>query len=113
VPRQTSIQITPEQDRQIAELKERGFGTLTGIFRIALDRLYREEVIIMPKVTEIVPSGWTQNQFFHSFTTAPNWLKHACSGFDATDYAIRQFGTGLEAIVRGSGNQTRGFLLEH
>jgi len=41
--RQTSIQLSAAQERQIAALKQLGFGNLSTIFRIALDRMYRQE----------------------------------------------------------------------
>ena len=39
--RQTSIQLTPETERQVEELQKQGFGTFTDIVRIAIDRLSR------------------------------------------------------------------------
>jgi len=41
--RQISVRISGEADRQLRYLQDRGFGTITGIFHLAIDRLYREE----------------------------------------------------------------------
>lgn len=43
MPRQTSLQITEATDRQVEYLKTAGFGSLTEIMRIAVDRLYLQE----------------------------------------------------------------------
>jgi hypothetical protein len=43
MPRQISLQLTEASERQIAFLKEQGFGTTTDIIRIALDRMYQSE----------------------------------------------------------------------
>jgi len=42
--RQTSIQITEAQQAQVEALKAKGFGTFTDIVRIAIDRMYRDEI---------------------------------------------------------------------
>ena len=44
MPRQTSLQITEATDEQIEYLKQRGFGTQTDIVRLAIDRIWREEM---------------------------------------------------------------------
>lgn len=44
MPRQTSVQLLESTERQTAELKAAGFGTLTDIIRIAIDRMYRQEI---------------------------------------------------------------------
>lgn len=44
MPRQTSIQLTEATERQIEYLTERGHGKMTDIVRIAIDRMYRDEV---------------------------------------------------------------------
>jgi len=44
MPRQTSVQLTEATERQAAALKGAGFGSLTDIIRIAIDRMYREEI---------------------------------------------------------------------
>ncbi len=51
MPRQTSIQLTEATERQAAALKGAGFGSLTDIIRISIDRMYREEI---PTVTTTV-----------------------------------------------------------
>lgn len=43
-PRQTSVQLSKATERQVEELKQWGFGSFTDINRIAIDRMYREEV---------------------------------------------------------------------
>lgn len=43
MPRQTSIQLTPQTESQLDELKGAGFGTRTDIIRIAVDRMYNQE----------------------------------------------------------------------
>lgn len=43
MPRQTSLQVTEATDRQVEALKLAGFGSLTDIIRIAVDRMYRDE----------------------------------------------------------------------
>lgn len=42
--RQTSIQLTEAQAKQIEALKTQGFGSFTDIVRIAIDRMYRDEI---------------------------------------------------------------------
>ena len=41
--RQTSVQITEATDAQVEYLKQRGFGGMTDVIRIAIDRMAREE----------------------------------------------------------------------
>lgn len=43
--RQTSIQLTSATSNQVRELKRLGFGTFTSIVRIAIDRMYKAEVV--------------------------------------------------------------------
>lgn len=43
MPRQTSIQLTEATDRQVEALKLAGYGSLTDIIRIAIDRMHRDE----------------------------------------------------------------------
>jgi 4-hydroxy-3-methylbut-2-en-1-yl diphosphate synthase IspG/GcpE len=42
--KQTSVQLTDATIKQVKKLKELGFGTFTNIVRVAIDRMYREEV---------------------------------------------------------------------
>ena len=43
--RQTSLQVTEQTERQVKALEEAGFGTgFTNIVRLAVDRMYRDEV---------------------------------------------------------------------
>ena len=51
MPRQTSIQLTEATERQAAALKGAGFGSLTDIIRISIDRMYREETRTMGATT--------------------------------------------------------------
>jgi len=41
--RQTSLQLTEATERQVEALKLQGFGTLTDVVRIAVDRMYQKE----------------------------------------------------------------------
>ena len=43
MPRQTSVQLTEATERQAAELKALGFGSMTDIIRTAIDRMYQQE----------------------------------------------------------------------
>lgn len=47
MPRQTSMQLTEATERQIEALKAQGFGNFTDIVRIAVDRMYQQEVRTM------------------------------------------------------------------
>lgn len=42
--RQTSIQLTEATKRQIEALKAKGFGSFTEIVRVAIDRMFQQEV---------------------------------------------------------------------
>jgi hypothetical protein len=44
MPRQTSVQLTESTQRQVAALTDLGFGTFTDIARIAIDRMYNQEI---------------------------------------------------------------------
>jgi hypothetical protein len=54
MPRQTSVQLTEATERQAAALKAAGFGTLTDIIRIAIDRMYQREIATMTTKTNVV-----------------------------------------------------------
>lgn len=43
MPRQTSVQLTEATERQAAELKAQGFGSMTDVIRTAIDRMYHQE----------------------------------------------------------------------
>jgi Arc/MetJ-type ribon-helix-helix transcriptional regulator len=43
MPRQTSVQLTEATERQAAELKAAGYGTLTEVIRVAIDRMHQQE----------------------------------------------------------------------
>ena len=43
MPRQTSIQLTEATERQVAFLQNRGFGKLTTVVRIAIERMAQTE----------------------------------------------------------------------
>ena len=45
--RPTSIQVSPATDRQVEALRASGFGGLTDIVRLAIDRMYNQEVNTM------------------------------------------------------------------
>jgi len=101
MPRQTSVQLTESTERQAAALKTAGFGSLTDIIRIAIDRMYQQEIPTMSEATQtthynthedaeadgwtrIVPAGWTKkdtsgyNSFGYEFTaTSPDGTRQA------------------------------------
>ena len=52
MPRQTSLQLTPQMERQLEELKAAGFGTNTDVIRIALDRMHQQERMNMTTNTD-------------------------------------------------------------
>lgn len=41
--KQESVQLTEATKQQVATLREWGFGSLTPITRVAIDRMFREE----------------------------------------------------------------------
>lgn len=41
--KQESVQLTDATKQQVESLREWGFGSLTPITRVAIDRMYREE----------------------------------------------------------------------
>lgn len=46
MPRQTSIQLTPDTERKLTDLKAWGYGTTTDIVRIAVSKYYDSEVSV-------------------------------------------------------------------
>lgn len=50
--RQTSIQLGDATKRQLEKLKALGFGNQTDVIRVAIDRMYREEVRMSNKLTQ-------------------------------------------------------------
>lgn len=56
MPRQTSIQITEATERQIEYLTMRGYGKMTDIVRIAIDRMYRDEVKAGVQPRQVAPN---------------------------------------------------------
>jgi len=61
--RQTSVQITDATDRQVNWLQSAGFGTFTDIVRLAVDRMYNQEVRDMNYIEIVVSEdslfgGW-------------------------------------------------------
>lgn len=44
MPRQTSMQLTPAQERQLDALRVAGYGSTSDIIRIAIDRMYNKEI---------------------------------------------------------------------
>jgi len=48
MPRQTSLQVTPATERQVADLKRLGYGTFTDIVRVAIDRMHQTEQWQLP-----------------------------------------------------------------
>jgi hypothetical protein len=65
--RQTSMQITEATERQINALKSAGFGTLTDIVRLAIDRMYHQEISVRKLVSRdgefvIVGGSFTKDE---------------------------------------------------
>lgn len=54
MPRQTSVQLTEATERQAAELKAAGYGTLTDIIRTAIDRMHQQETRTMSAREQVV-----------------------------------------------------------
>jgi len=54
MPRQTSVQLTEATERQAAELKALGFGSMTDVIRTAIDRMYQQETRTMKAREQIV-----------------------------------------------------------
>jgi len=46
MPRQTSIQLTVDTERKLADLRAWGHGTTTDIIRIAVSKYYDSEVAV-------------------------------------------------------------------
>lgn len=67
MPRQTSLQLTEATERQVAAL--RSFGTFTDIARIAIDRLYRDEIISnrRPIIYRYISDKWGNEPFETTF----------------------------------------------
>lgn len=57
MPRQTSFQATEATDQQLADLRGAGFGTTTDVIRLAVDRMYREEIAMKWKKEAILWEG--------------------------------------------------------
>jgi len=43
--RQTSLRILAATDRQIEALQRQGWGSITLIVRVAIDRMYQDEIV--------------------------------------------------------------------
>ena len=61
-PKQSSIQYTPQQVKQLTELENAGYGNWTQIIRIALDAYYnhylsQQEITILSKKAAEVPAS--------------------------------------------------------
>lgn len=59
--RQTSLQLTPATERQVEYLRTAGFGTLTDIVRIAIDRMAIQEGYTMTEDVLIVVESFDRN----------------------------------------------------
>lgn len=92
MPRQTSLQLTVATERQVAAL--RSFGTFTDINRIAIDRMYRDEVISnkRPILYTYVSDKWGSERFdttldefktmiAQTFEQAPKLREHQLDGY--------------------------------
>ena len=63
MPRQTSLQLTEATERQVKALRGKGYGSFTDIARIAIDRMYREEIPMFYAISTLNDSathrtGW-------------------------------------------------------
>lgn len=61
-PKQSSIQYTAQQSKQLAELEQAGYGNWTQIIRLALDAYYnhylsQQEITILSKKAAEVPAN--------------------------------------------------------
>ena len=91
--RQTSVQITEATDRQVKLLSQNGYGTFTDIVRIAIDRMFQQEVSDM-KHRQSDESLW---EGFCSYTTEPEEI----AGIAALEgEALKQFAADI-ADLRG------------
>lgn len=71
MPRQTSIQLTPETERLIELLKTAGYGSFTDIVRLAIDRMARErgdakhtdDLVMHPGFETFLPVVGDLNQY--------------------------------------------------
>lgn len=90
--RRTTVNITEATERQVAALKS--FGAFTEITRIAIDRLYRDEIISnkRPIVYTYVSDKWGNEQFETTledfkamieqvFGQAPELYEHTLDGY--------------------------------
>lgn len=78
MPRQTSLQLTESTEQQVAAL--RSFGSFTDIVRVAIDRLYREEIITnkRPILYTYVSDKWGNERFD---TTLEDFKRMCQEGF--------------------------------
>lgn len=87
--RQTSVNITPATDEQVAALSAKGYGTFTDIVRIAIDRMAREE-------------GWNMSAEETIYRTPDEWGNEEIYANDETMNAnideLRAIGDGWENI---------------
>lgn len=92
MPRQTSLQLTEATERQVAAL--RSFGTFTDVNRIAIDRMYRDEIISnkRPILYTYISDRWGNEQFDTTlgqfrqmcqevFEQAPELWEHQLDGY--------------------------------
>ena len=66
MPRQTSLQLTEATERQVKVLRSKGYGTLTDIFRIAVDRMYREEIPMFYAISTLNDSAMNEQQILQA-----------------------------------------------
>jgi len=57
MPRQTSIQLTGATERQVADLRDAGYGNFSDIVRIAIDRMHRELAYVNGGLSELIAQG--------------------------------------------------------
>lgn len=71
MPRQSSIQLTEETERQVEILKRAGYGSFTDIVRLAVDRMAREQgqakhndtLVVHPSFEEFLPTVADLNDY--------------------------------------------------
>ena len=89
MPRQTSVQLTEATERQVEELKANGFGNLTDIIRIAIDRMWREDQLKQRKGQAMYTVQWeaqTENGFQSDVVGKYDIIKYAINVAKAFAY---------------------------
>lgn len=92
---QVSLQLTKAQMRQIETLQELGFGTRSDIVRLALDRMYRQEMEAMHKLVKSIDHGDGTSATIH-FEDGTSEDRHADANgvIDLSDLYFRDVRSG-------------------